>query len=85
MQVSADNIVVSALKRGEDDDGTILRAYEAAGQATAVVIECSLLEATLELEFRPHEVKTVKIGDDGEVKETDLLEMSGQGNGENLA
>jgi len=75
LRASADNVIVTAFKRGEDDDGYILRAYETTGQATAAVIECSLLATTLELEFGPYEVKTVKIGDDGRTRETNLLEM----------
>jgi len=63
---------------GKDDDGYVLHAYEATGQATAAVIECSMLGTTLALEFGPCEIKTVKIGDNGTVEETDLLEMSKQ-------
>ncbi len=75
LNVSADNIIVTAFKRGEDDDGWILRAYEAEGRAMAAVIECALLKKSLAFEWGPFEVKTIKIGDDGKVGETDLLEM----------
>ncbi len=78
LHVSADNIIVTAFKRAEDDDGWILRAYEAEGRATAAAVECVVLNKRLELEMGPFEVKTLKLGDDGAITETDLLEMSGQ-------
>ncbi len=79
LRVSADNLIVTAFKRGEDDDGWILRAYEAEGRATAAAIECDLLEKTLEFEWGPFEIKTIKIGDDGAVQETNLLELEKDG------
>ena len=76
MTVAADNIIVTAFKRAEDNDGYILRAYEAEGRQTYAAIECSLLGATLKLEFGPFEVKTVKVDDNGTIEETDLLELT---------
>ncbi len=75
LAVSADNIIVSAIKRAEDNDGYILRAYEAEGGRTEASIECPLLGATLKLAFAPFEIKTLKIGDDGRVGAVNLLEM----------
>jgi alpha-mannosidase len=69
-------MIVTALKRAEDDDGYVLRAYEATGRATAAVIKCPLLETTLEIEFGPYEIKTVKIEDNGIARETSLLEQA---------
>jgi alpha-mannosidase len=76
LQVSADNIIVTAFKRAEEGDGTILRAYETEGRATEVSIDCALLQTTLPLVFKPFEVKTIKVTDNGETEETDFLEQS---------
>jgi alpha-mannosidase len=76
LQVSAENIIVTAFKRAEEDDGYILRANETEGCRTDAEIECALLHTKLDLAFAPFEIKTVKIGDDGNVEETDLLEMT---------
>ncbi len=77
LEVSADNIIITAFKRAEDDDGWILRAYEAEGRATTATIECALLKKAPELELGPFEITTIKIGDGGKVAETDFLEMAG--------
>jgi alpha-mannosidase len=77
--VSADNIIVTAVKRAEDNDGYILRACETEGRRMEARIECALLKTPLPLAFAPFEVKTVKIGDDGSIRETDLLELPWNG------
>jgi len=73
--VSADkeNIVISVLKRAEENDGVIIRAYEAEGKKTAAVI--SFFGKSLKACFSPHEIKTLKfICGAGEAYETDILE-----------
>jgi len=72
----AADVVVTVLKRAEDDDGFVLRAFESSGRAARATIELSLLGRTIEAGFRPGEIKTFRIPDDATqpVAETDLLE-----------
>ena len=80
LEITPQNIVVSALKPGPDGTA-VLRIYEAAGQATVAKIrlsaqvvaaeEVNLMEDpgrklpvtdnTLQLDFRPFEIKTIKL------------------------
>ncbi|HZX02885.1 glycoside hydrolase family 38 C-terminal domain-containing protein, partial [Kribbella sp.] len=71
----ADHVVVSVLKRAEDNDGaTVLRAYESAGRAAEVTID--VLGRSFGATFRPHEIKTLRLAADAEIApvEVDLLE-----------
>ncbi|MEV4266772.1 glycoside hydrolase family 38 C-terminal domain-containing protein [Kribbella sp. NPDC049584] len=71
----ADHVIVSVLKRAEDNDGaTILRAYETAGRPAEVRIELPLLGHSFEATFDPHEIKTLRLPPDGPATELDLLE-----------
>jgi alpha-mannosidase len=75
--VGADNVVVSVLKRAEDNGGAaILRAYETAGRDAEVTIDLPFLGRTFDTAFTPHEVKTLRIPADAEADptEVDLLE-----------
>ena len=68
-----ENIIISVLKRAEENDGVIIRAYEAEGKKTAAVI--SFFGKSLKASFSPHEIKTLKfICGAGEAYETDILE-----------
>jgi alpha-mannosidase len=69
-------VVVTVLKAAEDDDGLVLRAYETAGAAATARVDLPLLGRTLDLEFAPNEIKTVRVPRDASqpVRETDLLE-----------
>ena len=70
------NVLVSVLKRAEDDDAVVVRAHETAGHASHASVELPLLGRTLELEFGPHEIKTVRVPRDPDepVREVSLLE-----------
>ncbi|HEY3558232.1 MAG TPA: glycoside hydrolase family 38 C-terminal domain-containing protein [Kribbella sp.] len=71
----ADHVVVSVLKRAEDNGGAaILRAYETAGRAAEVTIDLPFLGRTIDTAFTPHEVKTLRIPSDADAAEVDLLE-----------
>lgn len=69
-------VVVSIVKRGEDGNGWVARAYETAGRACKAKI--TLLERTIHAGFRAGEIKTWLIPDDAgrEVVETNFLEWS---------
>jgi alpha-mannosidase len=73
----SDHVVFSVLKRGEDDNGTvILRGYETSGRAAEVKVELPFLGRSFETAFGPHEVKTVRLPSSAEAApvEVDLLE-----------
>jgi alpha-mannosidase len=67
---------VTVLKRAEDDDALVVRAYESAGRAGSATIELPLLERTIQADFGAHEIKTFRVPrDPGEpIAETNLLE-----------
>jgi alpha-mannosidase len=59
--------VVTVVKRAEDSDAFVVRAYEASGRAAHARIEA--LGTSIEADFGAHEIKTFVGGE-----ETDLLE-----------
>ena len=71
----AENVTLVALKRCEDDEALIVRALETAQRATSATIR--VLETSFTAHFRPGELKTFKLGTDGRVSETNLLEWEG--------
>jgi alpha-mannosidase len=69
----ADHVIVSVLKRAEDNDGaTILRAYETAGQPAEVTIDVPFLRRSVETTFKPHEIKTLRLPADADTAPTEL-------------
>lgn len=74
MSVSGADVVPSVLKRSEDSDAVVVRAYETAGTGGEATIE--VLGRTVTAEFGPAEIKTFLVpGDAAEpVVETDLIE-----------
>jgi alpha-mannosidase len=65
------DVVLTVLKRGEDG-GWVVRAYETAGRPGSARLE--VLGAAVDAAFGAHEIKTFVLRD-GEVAETDLLEL----------
>ena len=63
MTVSAPNVMVTVLKRSEDNTGTILRAYETDGTDTQVQISGDLLPVALNERFTPHSINTYYLAD----------------------
>lgn len=59
--VSPHNLILTVMKRAEDNDDVILRCYESAGQATSGTIELPFLQRRIALSFTAHEIKTVRI------------------------
>jgi alpha-mannosidase len=76
LEVSPHHVVVSALKRAEDGDATILRCHEAAGIAADATILLHTWGRVVQASFRPSEIKTLRIPDDPAlpVAEVNLLE-----------
>ena len=61
--VDAGDVDITALKRAEDGNGWIVRAYETAGHETDAVIRLPVLGKELPLHFGKFEVKTIFIPD----------------------
>ena len=65
------------LKKAEDGSGDlILRAYETAGRAVKAELTIGVLEQTIEADFQPFEIKTLRLPGQkgGEAVWTDMLE-----------
>lgn len=71
--VSADNVIISAMKKAEDGNGTIVRLYECDGKVAEARISLPSLGCDLKAEFTPFEIKTFRIVD-GKAVETNLIE-----------
>ncbi|MBQ8407812.1 MAG: alpha-mannosidase [Clostridia bacterium] len=63
LQVSAENVIVSALKRSEDGRGTVIRIYETEGRETAVTVDGALLPAQLDTVLTPYSANTYYLPD----------------------
>ena len=80
LKVRPGNLVVTTLKRAEDDESLILRLYECAGRSVIATLDFrwgDTLRCHLEIPFGRYEIKTLKLTRDGgelKVTETDLLE-----------
>jgi alpha-mannosidase len=73
----ADQVVLSVLKKDEDDNGAVVvRGYETSGREASVTIALPFLGRSVETVFRPGEVKTLVLGaaEDAPAVEVDLLE-----------
>lgn len=75
LSVKGGTVIAEAIKRAEEDDGYIMRLYEASGAECQTVIDFSLLNVQWKASFGRHEIKTFRISDKGEVKEVNLLEL----------
>ncbi len=60
---SADNVILSVIKKAEDDNGIILRLYETDGKMTECTISLPLISLSIDTKFTPHEIKTLRITD----------------------
>ena len=61
IRVSADNIVITAVKPAADGAGVIVRAYEAEGRKADVAINLLFMCRDILVRFKPYEVKTIKV------------------------
>jgi alpha-mannosidase len=78
LSVDQPNIIVSAVKRGEDSDDLVIRCYETSRTATRATIHLPKWGRMIEADFGPCEIKTFRIPRDEQqaVVETNLLEWS---------
>ncbi|HEX7065430.1 MAG TPA: glycoside hydrolase family 38 C-terminal domain-containing protein [Bacillales bacterium] len=76
LAVDKDNVIVSVIKKAEDNEDLIVRAYETANIETRARIELPKWGRSIEADFGPSELKTFRVPKDSKasVQETDLLE-----------
>ncbi|MBR6740582.1 MAG: alpha-mannosidase [Clostridia bacterium] len=73
--VDADNVIVTAFKYCEDGSGDlILRAYETHGRAVHARFDIGAAGLSVECDFGPHKIKTLRIKKDGSFSEVNFLE-----------
>jgi alpha-mannosidase len=76
--VDRDNVVVSVIKKAEDNDDLILRAHEIHGVASDATISLPRWNRTIQAHFAPSEIKTFRVPRDESrpIVETNLLEWT---------
>ncbi len=77
LSVDQENVLVTVVKRHEDSDDLIIRAYETDKAATRATIRLPRFGRNVEADFGPCEIKTFRVPLDPQrpVVETNLLEM----------
>jgi len=75
VEVSADNIIVTAVKSAADGDGVIVRAYESVGTETDAEINLLCIGSKITARFGPNEIKTFKVGANQKPVEVNLIEI----------
>ena len=73
VNVSAENVVITAFKGAEDGKGYIIHAHEIAGKNADCEIKINSLGVNINTHFNPQEIKVFRIFE-GKVTETDFLE-----------
>lgn len=76
LAVDQDNLIVSAVKKSEDNDDLIVRVYETAGVSAQGTIRLTGWNRTIQANFTPCEIKTFRVPRDESqpVVEVNLLE-----------
>ncbi|KKI90085.1 hypothetical protein WQ54_23515 [Bacillus sp. SA1-12] len=76
LTVDTENVIVSVVKKAEDNDDLILRAYETSNDATTAIITLPKWNRQIKAHFNPSEIKTFRIpaNESEAVAETNLLE-----------
>jgi alpha-mannosidase len=78
INVDSDHVMVTVLKKAEDENGVILRAYETKGAAVQASIHLPVWNKTIQASFNPSEIKTFLIPQepDQPIIETDFIERA---------
>lgn len=75
LSVSPANVLITAIKQSEDNDDLIFRCVEATGMNIQAVIDMSFIGLKWNGEFRPCEIKTLRVNTGTkDVREMNLLE-----------
>jgi alpha-mannosidase len=72
----ANHVLISAIKKAEDNDDLIIRAYETNKVPAEVEITLPKFYRSFKASFKPSEIKTFRIPKDSEkpIRETNLIE-----------
>jgi len=81
LEVTPGHVVVEVIKKAEDSDYLVLRAYESAGIGAQAMIRLQFCDRVILAKFGPYEIKTFLVPrlSDEPVVETDLLESTEAG------
>ena len=74
LAVDAPNVIVAAVKQSENGDDIIVRCVEATGKQTTAELDLKFAHHKWTVNFRPSEIKTLRISKAGTIKEVNLLE-----------
>ena len=76
IDVDAKNIIISAVKKAEDNDDLILRCYETDARPTKAEIQLPIFVRSIQTTFKPNEIKTFRIPRDSSqpIAETNMIE-----------
>lgn len=75
IEISKNNIIVTAIKSAEDNNGYVVRLIEADGEKTDAKVSIKALNTVLNLSFNPQEIKTIRILSDGSYQECLITEQ----------
>lgn len=74
VSVDRENVALSCFKRSERNEAVyILRLFEGQGTAVTAHVDLPVLNLSMDVDFKPFEIKTYKI-ENGIITETDMLE-----------
>ena len=75
LAVDAENVIVTVIKQSENGEDIIIRCVEASGIETAATIDLSFAHRKWSGNFKPCEIKTLRMNQNTKViKEVNLLE-----------
>ena len=74
LEVSTDNIIVTAVKSAEDGNGFILRTVEVGGKPTEATVSFHAMNMGFTMTWGPQEIKTVRVTPDGKARECPITE-----------
>ena len=74
LSVDKENIIVSAIKSAEDGNGIIMRIVETNGKETKATVRFDAIHAEFTSTWKPQEIKTLRISDNGKVSECMIIE-----------
>ncbi len=74
LKTEAQSTILTVLKEAEDGTGLIVRGYEYAGEPDTMKLEFNKEQASVALNFKNYEIKTVQLEPDLSMKEVNMLE-----------
>ena len=74
LSVDAPNVIVASVKQSENGEDIIVRCVEATGKQTTASLDLKFAHHKWSGNFRPSEIKTLRISKTGTIKEVNLLE-----------